>query len=66
MDICKMDTDSETILAECETIQKQFGDHSLIREGLGLGDRDGGSHQVTQDFSHAMQSTLAAQWPRTS
>ena len=36
MEICKMDTDSETILAECETIQKQFGDHSLIREGLDL------------------------------
>ena len=24
MDICKIDTDSETILAECEMIQKQW------------------------------------------
>ena len=26
MDICKMGTDSETILAECEMIQKQVPD----------------------------------------
>jgi hypothetical protein len=39
MDICKMGTDlgtdSETIQAECELIQKQWAtNHSLIREGL--------------------------------